>query len=38
MPGEVGAGSFWSEMVSYVNGGTDLETALSAIDATWPQE
>lgn len=37
MPGEVGAGSFWEHISSYVAGSEDLDTALQAIDATWPQ-
>ncbi len=37
MPGEVGAGSFWEHMTSYVAGSEDLDTALRAIDATWPR-
>jgi len=37
MPGAVGTGSFWTGVVNYV-GGTDLETVLSDIDASWPQE
>lgn len=37
MPGAVGAGSFWTEMVNYVQrGGEDLDTALQNIDASWP--
>jgi len=36
MPGEVGAGSFWEHMTSYVAGSEDLDTAMQAIDATWP--
>ncbi|KAA3658065.1 MAG: hypothetical protein DWQ04_26260 [Chloroflexi bacterium] len=36
MPGEVGAGSFWKSMSDYVSGSTDLETALTEIDAAWP--
>ncbi len=36
MPGEVGAGSFWKAMTDYVSGSTDLDTALSEIDASWP--
>lgn len=36
MPGEVGAGTFWSEMTSWISGDTDLETALQNIDASWP--
>ena len=37
MPGEVGSGSFWEQITSYVNGSIDLETALSEIDASWPE-
>ena len=37
MPGQVGAGSFWTGMVDYV-GGADLDTVLSDIDASWPME
>lgn len=37
MPGEVGAGSFWKSMTSYVSGSIDLDTALSEIDAAWPK-
>ena len=36
MPGEVGAGSFWTGMTDYVSGAADLETVLSEIDASWP--
>ncbi|HRQ36291.1 MAG TPA: ABC transporter substrate-binding protein [Chloroflexota bacterium] len=36
MPGEVGAGSFWEQISSYVAGSIDLATAMQAIDATWP--
>ena len=36
MPGEVGAGSFWKEMTSWVSGSEDLDTALANIDASWP--
>jgi alpha-glucoside transport system substrate-binding protein len=36
MPGEVGAGSFWTQMTAYVSGQIDLDTALEEIDATWP--
>jgi alpha-glucoside transport system substrate-binding protein len=35
MPGAVGTGTFWSGMTSYV-GGTDLDTVLSDIEASWP--
>ena len=36
MPGQVGAGSFWKEMTSWVSGSEDLDTALKNIDASWP--
>jgi len=37
MPGAVGAGSFWTEAVNYIQrGGEDLDTMLSNIDASWP--
>jgi alpha-glucoside transport system substrate-binding protein len=35
MPPEVGFGSFWQGIVDYVN-GTDLDTVLDTIDASWP--
>jgi alpha-glucoside transport system substrate-binding protein len=38
MPGAVGAGSFWTGMVDYISGLSDLDTALAEIDASWPQE
>lgn len=37
MPGEVGAGSFWSGMTDYVSGAADLDTVLTEIDASWPR-
>jgi alpha-glucoside transport system substrate-binding protein len=37
MPTEVGSGSFWAEMVNYISGSTDLDTALQEIDASWPR-
>jgi alpha-glucoside transport system substrate-binding protein len=37
MPGAVGAGSFWKQMTSYVTGAIDLNTALKAIDDSWPK-
>jgi alpha-glucoside transport system substrate-binding protein len=37
MPGQVGAGSFWKEMTSYISGAEDLDTAMKNIDATWPK-
>ncbi|UCG41055.1 MAG: carbohydrate ABC transporter substrate-binding protein, partial [Acidimicrobiia bacterium] len=36
MPAAVGAGSFWSEGTSAVNGDKSVEEATAAIDATWP--
>jgi alpha-glucoside transport system substrate-binding protein len=38
MPGEVGSGSFWEHITSYVAGSEDLDTAMKAIDASWPQK
>jgi len=37
MPGEVGTGSFWEQITSYVAGSADLDAAMRAIDATWPR-
>jgi alpha-glucoside transport system substrate-binding protein len=37
MPGEVGSGSFWREMVAWISGGTDAPAALDNIEASWPQ-
>jgi alpha-glucoside transport system substrate-binding protein len=37
MPGEVGSGSFWREMTAWISGGTDAQTALDNIEASWPQ-
>jgi alpha-glucoside transport system substrate-binding protein len=36
MPGPVGAGTFWSEMVEWVVGNTSTDDALKAIDESWP--
>jgi alpha-glucoside transport system substrate-binding protein len=36
MPGQVGAGTFWSGMVDYISGAADLDTVLAEIDASWP--
>jgi alpha-glucoside transport system substrate-binding protein len=36
MPQEVGQGSFWEHISSYVAGSEDLDTAMQAIDASWP--
>jgi alpha-glucoside transport system substrate-binding protein len=39
MPTAVGAGSFWTGMVEYLEGGPDnLEEVLADIDSTWPAE
>lgn len=38
MPGEVGAGSFWTGMTSWIAGNVDLDTALAEIDASWPTD
>jgi len=37
MPGEVVAGSFWEHITSYVAGSENLDTAMKAIDASWPK-
>ncbi|MEX0848185.1 MAG: ABC transporter substrate-binding protein [Ilumatobacteraceae bacterium] len=37
MPGPVGAGSFWSEMVEWVVDAKSTEEALAAIEASWPK-
>jgi alpha-glucoside transport system substrate-binding protein len=36
MPADVGAGTFWSEGTSLVNGDIDVETAAANIQASWP--
>ncbi len=36
MPGQVGTGTFWTEMTSWISGGEDLETALQNIEDSWP--
>jgi len=36
MPAAVGAGTFWTESTSVVNGDKSLDDALTAIDASWP--
>ena len=36
MPGEVGSGSFWSEMTAFIQGDEDAKTALDNIEASWP--
>ncbi len=37
MPGEVGSGTFWEQISSYVAGSIDLDTATQEIDASWPK-
>jgi alpha-glucoside transport system substrate-binding protein len=36
MPGEVGAGTFWKEMTSWISGQQDLDATLTKIDDSWP--
>ena len=36
MPAAVGAGTFWTEGTSIVNGDRTVEEAFAAIDASWP--
>jgi alpha-glucoside transport system substrate-binding protein len=36
MPAAVGAGTFWTEATSVVNGEKTVDEALAAIDASWP--
>jgi len=36
MPGEVGAGTFWKEITSWITDQQDLATSLENIDASWP--
>ena len=36
MPGSVGAGTFWKQMIEWVN-GKDSKAALDAIEASWPK-
>lgn len=38
MPGQVGAGAFWTEVVAWLNDSQDLDTTLQNIDAAWPSE
>ena len=35
MPGEIGAGAFWTQMVEFTTGSIDAETAASAIQSRW---
>jgi hypothetical protein len=37
MPPEVGSGSFWTEMMTYMQDGPDsLPTVLQKIEDSWP--
>ena len=36
MPAQVGAGSFWKEMVAWIGGQEDINSALKNIDQSWP--
>jgi len=36
MPGEVGAGSFWKEMVAWISDQQSLDDTLTNIDSSWP--
>ena len=38
MPGEVGAGAFWTGMTDFFSGTADMDTVLQEIDAAWPEE
>jgi alpha-glucoside transport system substrate-binding protein len=36
MPASVGAGSFWEAMLNWSTGSTDLDSALSGVETSWP--
>ncbi len=36
MPGEVGSGSFWREMTAWISGSEGPQSALDAIEESWP--
>ncbi len=38
MPGEVGAGTEWTQLTSWFAGQITMEQAFQAIDASWPQQ
>ncbi len=39
MPGVVGAGAFWSEMVNWIGAeGSNTDEVVAAIDAAWPAD
>jgi alpha-glucoside transport system substrate-binding protein len=37
MPGEIGTGAFWTEIVAWLAGAQDLDRTLERIDARWPE-
>ncbi|HJB64608.1 MAG TPA: ABC transporter substrate-binding protein [Candidatus Microbacterium pullistercoris] len=37
MPSEVGAGTFWSQMTAWIDGQTESDAALAAIESSWPE-
>jgi alpha-glucoside transport system substrate-binding protein len=36
MPAQVGAGTFWSQMVAWIGNQESISSALAAIDQSWP--
>ncbi|UFU06955.1 ABC transporter substrate-binding protein [Ruania halotolerans] len=38
MPSSVGAGTFWTEMTSWIDGQVEAEDALTAVEESWPQD
>jgi alpha-glucoside transport system substrate-binding protein len=38
MPGAVGTGSFWTGIVDWVGGQSDLQGVLQSIDSSWPSQ
>ena len=38
MPGEVGSGSEWTNLVAWLNDDSSLDDALAAIDDSWPDK
>ncbi|NED98442.1 carbohydrate ABC transporter substrate-binding protein [Phytoactinopolyspora alkaliphila] len=36
MPGEVGAGTFWTEMTNWIANDKDNQAVLDAIESSWP--
>ena len=36
MPAQVGAGSFWTQMTNWIGNQESLNSALAAIDQSWP--